>query len=101
MNWNVSPSVVIAGAVIIGLFVVIPLFLKLIGFRIIGNSEVGIVEKLWSRKGSLHNKIIAINGEAGFQPDVLRGGFHMVPGYQYRVHKVGLVTIHRGRIGYV
>ena len=95
------PQGAIVAIVVVGVLVVIPLILKLIGFRIIGNTEVGIVEKLWSRKGSLHNKIIALNGEAGFQPDVLRGGFHMVPGYQYRVHKVGLVTIHRGRIGYV
>jgi hypothetical protein len=90
-------ALIAAAVLLIG----VPLFLKLIGFRIIGNAEVGIVEKLWSRKGSLHNRIIALNGEAGFQPDVLRGGFHMVPGYQYRVHKVSLVTIHRGRIGYV
>lgn len=87
--------------ILVGIFVVVPLFLKLIGIRIIGNTEVGVVEKMWSGRGSLEHDIIALNGEAGFQPDVIRGGFHLIPGYQYRVHKVALVTIQRGRIGYV
>jgi len=101
MIWNLPPYATYLLIAAITLFVILPLFLKLIGVRIIGNNEVGIVEKLWSRKGSLHNKIIALNGEAGYQPEVLRGGFHLIPGYQYRVHKVGLITIQRGRIGYV
>ena len=42
-----------------------------------------------------------MNGEAGFQPDILRGGFHFFVPFQYRVHKVALVTIPQGQIGYV
>lgn len=81
--------------------VVAPLVLKfLIGPRFIGNTEVGIVEKTWGG-GHLKGQIIALNGEAGFQPDVLRGGLHFRPGYRFRVHRVPLVTIHRGHIGYV
>jgi uncharacterized membrane protein YqiK len=45
--------------------------------------------------------LIALNGEAGFQPDVLRGGWHLMPPFQYRVHKMPLVTIPQGKIGYV
>src|SRR5580693_1043484 len=56
-------SAVIALIIIVAILVVVPVILKIIGFRIIGNAEVGIVEKLWSRKGSLHNKIIAANGD--------------------------------------
>ena len=40
-------------------------------------------------------------GEAGFQPDVLRGGYHVFRPSQYRVHTVPLVTIPQGQIGYV
>ncbi len=82
-------------------FVVFPLVLKfLIGPRFIGNTEVGIVEKTWGG-GHLTGRIIALNNEAGFQPEVLRGGLHFKPGFQYRIHRVPLVTIHRGQIGYV
>jgi uncharacterized membrane protein YqiK len=72
-------------------------------FRYIPNKSVGVVEKLWSPGGSVpEGQIIALDGEAGFQSEVLRGGLHF--GYwrwQYRVHKVRLVTISQGKIGYV
>src|SRR5436853_5954579 len=45
---------------------------------------------------------MALNDEAGLQADLLRGGFHL--GYwrwQYRIHKVALVTVPQGKIGYV
>ena len=54
----------------IGIIAVI-LFFWLIGFIIIPNDKVGIVEKWWSPKGSLKEQIIALNGEAGYQPDLL------------------------------
>lgn len=69
--------------------------------RYIGNDEVGIVEKLWSRQGSVKSGLIALGGEAGFQPEVLRGGLHVFPPYTYRLHRVPLVTIGQGQIGYV
>ena len=71
--------------------------------RFIPNTCAGVVEKLWSSKGSVgEGSIIALDGEAGFQADLLRGGVHF--GYwrwQYRIHKVRLVTIPQGKIGYV
>ena len=70
-------------------------------FRYIPNDRVGIVEKLWSSSGSLKNGLIALNGEAGFQPRLLRGGWHVLRPFQYRIHKMPLVTIPQGRIGYV
>ena len=69
--------------------------------RYISNSEVGIVEKLWSAKGSIKGGFIALNGEAGFQPGSLRGGFHFFPPFQYRVRLTSLVNIPQGQIGYV
>ena len=34
-------------------------------FRYIPNNQVGIVEKLWTTKGSIQDGFIALNGEAG------------------------------------
>ena len=69
--------------------------------RYIPNNRVGIVEKLFSMKGSVKHGIIALNGEAGYQPRVLRGGWHVMKPFIYRIHKVQLVTIPLGSIGYV
>lgn len=71
------------------------------GIRIIPNNRVGIVEKKFSGKGSVKSGFIALNGEAGFQPQVLRGGIHYLMPFQYSVHVVPLVTIPQGKIGYV
>ncbi|MGL4739580.1 MAG: SPFH domain-containing protein [Sarcina sp.] len=75
---------------------------KILGLRVIRTSEVGIVEKWWSPRGNLKDgKFISMNGEAGFQPDVLRAGVHLKPGFIYKVTKAPLVTIPQGQIGYV
>jgi uncharacterized membrane protein YqiK len=71
------------------------------GFRRIPNDRVGIVEKRWSLRGSVRSGLIALHGEAGFQPEVLRGGVHYLAPLQYRVHVMPLVTIPQGKIGYV
>jgi uncharacterized membrane protein YqiK len=81
----------------VGLF----LLLKLIGLRVIPNNKVAIVEKWWSMRGSLDQRIIALKGESGFQPEVLRGGIHFRSPLMYKVHRVPLVTIPQGQIGYV
>ncbi|MGL4773119.1 MAG: SPFH domain-containing protein, partial [Clostridium sp.] len=86
--------------VVLGI-VVLLILLKLLGFRIIPNDKVGIVEKWWSGKGSLNEQIIALNGEAGYQPDLLRGGIHFKTPLIYKVHVVPLVTITQGKIAYV
>jgi uncharacterized membrane protein YqiK len=70
-------------------------------FRYIPNDRVGLVEKLWSHTGSVTSGLIALKGEAGFQPELLRGGWHVLMPFQYRIHKMPLVTIPQGRIGYV
>src|ERR1700759_4429404 len=70
-------------------------------FRYIPNNQVGIVEKLWSTKGSIDDGFIALNGEAGYEPDVLRGGLHVFFPFMYRIHKSDLVTVGQGKIAYV
>jgi len=75
----------------------------LAGVRYIPHSRVGIIEKLWSGRGSLtQGRIVALNGEAGFQASLLRGGLHLgfFP-WQYRIHKEPLVMISESKIGYV
>ncbi len=76
---------------------------ELLGIRSIPNDRVGVIEKLWSRKGSVTNgHVIATGGEAGFQADIRRGGLHFgLFRWQYRIHKLPLVAIAQGKIGYV
>jgi uncharacterized membrane protein YqiK len=69
--------------------------------RYIRNSRVGVVEKLFSARGSVRSGLIALHGEAGYQPWVLRGGLHLMMPFQYRVHSVPLVTIPQGQMGYL
>lgn len=91
------PILLIAAGALLGLF----LLWKLIGLRIIPNNKIGIVEKWWSARGSLNEQIIALNGEAGYQPEVLRGGIHFLTPFKYKVHICPLVTIPQGQIAYV
>src|SRR5262245_7497684 len=91
-------------SVLLVLWVVFALFaltVLLRTFRYIPNDRVGIVEKLWSPSGSVTHGIIALNGEAGFQPALVRGGWHIMAPFQYRLHQMPLVTIPQGKIGYV
>jgi uncharacterized membrane protein YqiK len=86
------------------LFAVIGLILLAVlssSVRYIPNKRIGIVEKRFSRKGSVRSGLIALGGEAGFQPEVLRGGLHLRMPLQYRIHTMPLVTIPQGGIGYV
>lgn len=92
--------IVLGGSAGLGLFVFV-LFLASRMVRYVGNNRVAIVEKLWSRSGSVSAGLIALNDEAGYQPEVLRGGFHFFFPFQYRIHNQLLVTIPQGQIGYV
>src|SRR5688572_29687064 len=96
-----GPSAVTALAVAGGL-VVLALFLAWLGLRHIPNEMVGVVEKLWSRRGSVPvGRIIALDGEAGYQADLLLGGLHFgLWRWQYRDQKVPLVGSPEGQIGY-
>jgi uncharacterized membrane protein YqiK len=82
--------------IVLGWFVFYWLFL-----RYIPNTKVGIIEKLLSLNGSVKSGLIALNGEAGFQPQLLRGGWHIQFWPIYRIHRMSLVTITQGKIGYI
>jgi uncharacterized membrane protein YqiK len=97
-----SDQGMVIAAVAIVLVVLLAVLPRLLGMvRYISNNEIGIVEKAWSASGSVKSGLIAMNGEAGYQPDVLRGGIHVFKPLQYRLHKARLVTIPQGQIGYV
>ena len=86
---------------LVGIVLVLGVLFFLSGVRFIPNNRIGIVEKHWSARGSVKSGFVALNGEAGYQPNVLRGGLHLLMPIQYRVHIASLVTIPQGKIGYV
>jgi hypothetical protein len=85
-----------------GAFVAFLILLRVANiFRYISNNQVGIVEKMWAAKGSIQSGFIALHGEAGFEPEILRGGVHVFFPFTYRIHKSDLVTVGQGKIAYV
>jgi uncharacterized membrane protein YqiK len=84
---------------LIGLGIVLVIFF-LTGIRFIPNNRIGIVEKRFGKQ-SVKGGFIAQKGEAGYQPDVLRGGLHYLMPVQYVVHSAPLVTITQGKVGYI
>src|SRR3954468_7667001 len=96
-----SPSVLwVGGLAVVVLLLCLP---RLLGIVYIPHTQVGIIEKIWSSKGSLREgQIIARSGEAGFQSRFLRGGIHsgLYP-WQYRIHREPLVVVSEGKMAYV
>lgn len=82
-------------------FVLYLLIFVILGLRVISSDQVAVVEKWWSFKGSLKDSIIALNGEAGYAPLLLRGGIHFKTALMYKVHKYPLITIPQGQIAYI
>jgi uncharacterized membrane protein YqiK len=85
---------IVAAVVLLALLVIAS------GLRFIPNNRIGIVEKRIGQR-SVRGGFIALKGEAGYQPDVLRGGLHYLAPFQYKVHIAPLVTIPQGKIGYI
>ena len=76
---------------------------RLLGIVYIPHTQVGVIEKIWSSRGSLREgQIIARNAEAGLQAKFLRGGIHfgLYP-WQYRIHREPLVAVAEGKMAYV
>lgn len=83
------------------LLVVIAIVFLLMGVRYIPLDRVGIVERRFSSAGSVERGIMALNGEAGYVPELLRGGLHWLMPFQYSVTRASMVTIPQGKMGYV
>lgn len=91
----------IISLVVITIIVVVMLIVFFSWVRIIPNNRIGVVEKRFGGRGSLSSGLIALGGEAGYQPQVLRGGIHLITPFQYTIHMLPLVTIPQGKIGYI
>ncbi len=88
--------------IVLGAILVLYLLVFVIlGLRVISSDQVAVVEKWWSLKGSLKDSIIALNGEAGYGPILLRGGMHFRTALMYKIHKYPLITIPQGQIAYI
>ncbi|MBP1756059.1 MAG: band 7 protein [Firmicutes bacterium] len=101
-KWEIVMDYIILAAVImaalLGLYLLI---FVILGLRVISSDQVAVVEKWWSFRGSLKDSIIALNGEAGYGPNVLRGGIHFKTALMYKLHRYPLITIPQGQIAYI
>jgi uncharacterized membrane protein YqiK len=73
-----------------------------VGLVIISERQVGIVVKRFGRGSLPSGKLVALNGEPGYQADMLPPGWHF--GYwtwMYSVQKVPVTIIPQGEIGLV
>ncbi len=93
-----SNEVLIAAGVIVGLYVFL---FVILGLRVIRSDQVAVIEKWWSLKGSLKDSIIALQGEAGYSPHLLRGGIHFRTPLMFKLHRYPLITIPQGQIAYI
>ncbi|HBF1820551.1 TPA: hypothetical protein KNT04_002530 [Clostridioides difficile] len=68
---------------------------------IVKGNEFAIVEKRVSMKHLSSDKLIALNGESGFEADILKPGVYLKNKFIYRIHKFPLIHINPDEIAYV
>jgi uncharacterized membrane protein YqiK len=75
----------------------------LTSFVYIREDQVGVVVKTFSRTGALpEGRVVALNGEAGYQAATLPPGLHFAYWvWQYKVEKYSITVIEPGHIGLV
>jgi len=77
------------------------LFSLLFGVVVIGEQESGLVIKRYGR-ALPPGRIIAVEGEAGYQAQMLPPGWHFpLWSWKYKVHKVPLIEVTSGQIALV
>lgn len=88
--------------IIVAIVALIVLIFALGGIVIISERQVGIVIKRWSSKSLPSGRLIALNGEAGYQADTLAPGVHFFywPWF-YAVRKVPMTVVQPGEIALV
>ncbi|MBN8594362.1 MAG: flotillin family protein [Anaerolineae bacterium] len=88
--------------IIVAIAALIVLIFALGGIVIISERQVGIVIKRWSSKSLPSGRLIALNGEAGYQADTLAPGVHFFywPWF-YAVRKVPMTVVQPGEIALV
>lgn len=91
-----SSLIGITGIVLLGSI----LLIVVVGIVIIGERQVGIVIKKFSRHNLPAGRLIALNGEAGYQADTLSPGLHFgFPRWMYTIKKIPVVQIPPNEIG--
>ena len=99
----VSPLILVSTAVVLcALFALIVLGPLALGMTRIRETQVGIVVKKFSGRKLPPGRLIALDGEAGYQADTLAPGLHF--GYwfwQYKVIKVPATIVPPGEIALV
>ena len=96
---EISPLLIAPLALGVVLLVFVPLAL---GAVLIRERQVGIVVKRFGRRALAPGRLIALQGEAGYQADTLAPGLYF--GYyrwQYRIIKVPVAIVPQGEIGLV
>ncbi|HFL3653838.1 TPA: SPFH domain-containing protein [Clostridioides difficile] len=73
--------------------------INLLGITVVKGNEFIILERRFSKYKT--TELIALNGEAGFEGDVLRAGFYFKSRLLYRIYKFPLIEIKPGEIAYV
>jgi uncharacterized membrane protein YqiK len=101
-HWQLIVGVVAA----LFLLLTYKFFLWLLGVIVVPDDSVGVVTKKFVLFGAHRNlpdgRIIALNGEAGFQADTLPPGLHFgLWPWQYTVELVKFFTVPQGKIGIV
>jgi len=89
----------IVTCVLVGILFV--LFYIAMSYRRVGPAEVGLVLKRVSARKLSGDNVIAFNGEAGYQADLLLPGLRWKPWLLYEVQKFPWVQIPAGEIGVV
>ncbi len=86
---------VIVVLIVIGVF-------SIFGLVIISERQVGIIVKRFSPKSLPPDRLIALNGEAGYQAETLAPGIHLwkFP-WVYNIRKVPVTVVPQGEIGLV
>jgi uncharacterized membrane protein YqiK len=86
----------------IGLIVVLFVISAVLGVVVISERQVGVVVKKFAGKSLPAGRMVALNGEAGYQADTLAPGLHLgFWRWQYTVHKVPMLVIPQGEIGLI
>ena len=95
----VSPLWAVPILILILLLIIVPMAL---GAVMISERQAGIVVKRFGSLGLEPGRLVALNGESGYQADTLAPGLHF--GYwpwQYRIIKVPVVVVPQGEIALV
>src|SRR5437763_5125471 len=94
LEWGVITSVVLVFLILFGPFV--------LGAVLIQERQVGIVVKKFSSRALPPGRLLALDGEAGYQAETLPPGLHF--GYwrwQYRLLKAPVIIVPQGEIALV